>query len=225
MAEVTLTAETGRTLGSRSSGRLRAEGKIPGVLYGHGMEPLSLAVDRRALRAALHTEAGHNAVLDLEVEGGTHLAIVKELQRHPVRNEVVHVDFLAINRDEIVTVEVPIHVEGEAKAVADAQGTVDQQLFTLTVSSKPGNIPNSITIDVTELGIGDQIKVGDLQLPSGVTTDVDPDEAVVIGQLTRASMAADEDEAEAAEGEDGDAAEGEGDEPTAEAGDAEATEE
>ena len=80
------------------SGRLRLEGRIPAVVYGHGIEPLSVSVARRELRAVLHTDAGHNAVINLEVGGESHLTIVKDMQRHPVRNEVVHVDFLVVNR-------------------------------------------------------------------------------------------------------------------------------
>src|SRR4051812_24854840 len=192
MSEVTVVAESGRTIGSRSSGRLRLTGRIPAVVYGHGISPLSVSIDRKDLRHALHTDAGHNAVINLEVGSDTHLTIVKDMQRHPVRNEVIHVDFLVVNRNEIVTVDTPIVVTGESKAVHDANGTIDQQLFTLSVNSTPGNIPNEITIDVSGLGIGDSIRVGDLQLPSGVTTDVDPDEAVVVAQVTRATIEGDE---------------------------------
>jgi large subunit ribosomal protein L25 len=210
MAEVTLTVESGRVIGSRSSGRLRTEGKIPAVLYGHGMQPVSFAVDRRALRAALHTEAGHNAVVDLSLDGSAHLAIVKELQRHPVRNEVIHVDFLAVNRDEVVTVEVPVVLEGEATAVHLQNGTVDQQLFSLTMHAKPGDIPNSIVVDISGLSIGDAIRIGDLTLPAGATTDVDLEDVVVVAQSTRAGIEGEEDEATTGEA-------AEGDEPTAEA--------
>src|SRR3990170_2666956 len=108
MPEVTLVAESGRTIGSRSSGRLRGDGLVPAVVYGHGITPLSLAVNRKELRAVLHTDAGSNAVINLEVGSDTHLTIVKDLQRHPVRNDVVHVDFIVVNRNEIVTVDVPI---------------------------------------------------------------------------------------------------------------------
>jgi large subunit ribosomal protein L25 len=214
MSEVTLVAESGRTVGSRSSGRMRVEGRIPAVVYGHGITPLSVSVNRRELRAVLHTDAGSNAVINLEVGADRHLTIVKSLQRHPVRNEVVHVDFLVVNRNEIVSVDVPISVTGEAKAVHDANGTVDQQLFTLTVHTTPTNIPNEISIDISDLDIGDSIRVSDLKLPEGVTTDVDPDEAVVIAQITRATIEADQlgdaaDAAEAAEGEAGETAEGE----------------
>jgi large subunit ribosomal protein L25 len=229
MSEVTLVAESGRTIGYRSSGRLRLEGRIPAVVYGHGITPLSVSINRRELRAVLHTDAGSNAVINLEVGSDSHLTIVKAMQRHPVRNEVIHVDFLVVNRNEIVTVDVPIVLTGESKAVHDADGTIDQQLFTLSVNSTPGNIPNEISVDVSGLGIGDSIRVSDLKLPSGVTTDVDPEEAVAIAQVTRATIEAEQLEAEAEaateEGAEGDeaAAEGEAGE-TAEAdgeGDAE----
>jgi large subunit ribosomal protein L25 len=200
MSEVTLAAEPGRTTGSRSSGRLRGEGRIPGVVYGHGISPVSVSVNRRDLRAALHTDAGHNAVINLEIGAEKHLTIVKDLQRHPVRNEVVHIDFLVVNRNEIVTVDTPIVLTGESQAVKEASGTVDQQLFTLSVNSTPGNIPNEISIDVSELGIGDSIRVADIKLPAGVTTDVDPEEAVAVAQVTRATLEAEELEEAAAAG-------------------------
>ena len=228
MSEVTLAAESGRTTGSRSSGRLRGDGRVPGVVYGHGISPLSVSVDRKALRAALHTDAGHNAVINLEVGSEKHLTIVKDLQRHPVRNEVVHVDFLVVNRNEAVTVDVPIVLEGDAAEVHAANGTVDQQLFSLSVNTTPVNIPNEITVDVSGLGIGDSIRVADLPLPAGVTTDVDPEEAVVIAQVTRATIEAEQleeeaaAEAEAAE-ELEETAEAAQDEATEQAGDAEET--
>jgi large subunit ribosomal protein L25 len=210
-SEVTLIAEPGRTTGSRPSGRLRTEGRIPGVVYGHGISPLSISIDRKQLRAVLHTEAGHNAVINLTVGSDKHLTIVKDLQRHPVRNEVIHVDLLVVNANEQVTVDVPIVLVGEAKAVAADNGTVDQQLHTLTLSTTPGNIPNELTVDVSSLEIGGHVRVGDLTLPPGVTTEVDPEETVVLAQVTRASIEieeADEATAEAAAEEAGETAEG-----------------
>lgn len=199
MAEITLAAETGRPTGSRPSGRVRTEGKVPGVVYGHGMEPLSVAIDRRELRAALHTDAGHNALINLELRGGTsHLTIVKELQRHPVRNDVVHVDFIVVSRDEVVTVDVPVVLAGEASEVVAGGGTVDQQHFSLTVHAKPGDIPTEISVDVSSLAIGAAVRVGDLRLPAGVTTDVDPEEVVVLAQVSAAAVEADLLEIEAA---------------------------
>ncbi len=223
MSEVTLTAEHGRTTGSSSSGRLRTEGKIPGVVYGHGIDPISISVARRDLRAALHTDAGHNALINLQVDGGSHLTIVKDLQRHPVRNEVTHVDFLVINRNEVLTVDVPIVLEGEADAVHGEGGTIDQQLFTLSVQAKPGQIPNELTLDISGMAIGDALRVSDLSLPAGVETQVDPEEAVVTAAVTRAAIELEEADAEAAEEAAAEAAEGDGEDGTTETTDQEGT--
>lgn len=187
MPEITLPAETGRALGSRSSGRLRAAGKIPGVVYGHGIEPLPVAVDARALRAALTTEAGFNALLDVRVEGTSHLAMARDLQRHPVRHTVVHVDFQVVRRDEVISADVPVALVGEPEEVHRRDGVVEQQLFQLAVHATPGRIPNAVEVDVSGLAIGDTVRVGDLALPPGVTTDVDPEAPVVVAQPPQVS--------------------------------------
>ena len=212
MAEITLLAETGRTLGSRPSKRLRAEGKVPAVVYGRGNEPVPVSVDWKPLREALTTDAGLNALIDLDVDGDTQLCIVKDLQRHPIRQTVLHIDFLAISRDEEITVDVPIILTGEAEAVEREDGMVDHVLFTLSVNAKPADIPNEIIVDISALEIGDSIRVSDLALPSGVTTDVDPEEAVAVGSVTRAAIE-EEEPVEGEEGEEG--AEGEAGEPAA----------
>ena len=204
MAELALKAETGRTKGSRASRRLRAEGKIPGVVYGHGIDPLSVAVNRRELRGVLTTEAGMNALIDLGVDDQQHLTVVRDVQRHPVRHEVVHLDFVIVRRDEVISVEVPIVLTGSAEEVRREAGTVDQVLFSLAVLGRPGSFPNELEIDISDLRIGDSVRVDDLALPEGVTTELDGEEPVVVAQLSRASLEADELEAEAAaEGETG----------------------
>ncbi|HEX4978894.1 MAG TPA: 50S ribosomal protein L25 [Acidimicrobiales bacterium] len=182
MAEITLKAETGRASGTSASKRLRREGKIPAVVYGHGRDPLPIAIDARDLRHALTGEAGTNALLDLQFDGGSELAMAKVLQRDPVRGVVTHVDFLVVRRDEIVTADVPIVLVGEAKAVLSEGGNVQNPLTSLTVSATPANIPPSIEIDVSGLAVGDTVRVGDLPLPSGVTTAVEEDEPVVVAQ-------------------------------------------
>jgi len=202
MAELTLTAETGRPTGSRSSNRLRAEGKIPGVVYGLGSDPKAVAVDWRELRQVLTTDAGLNALINLDVDGEEHLTIVKELQRNPVKRTVTHVDFILIDRDADIEVEVPIVLEGEATLVERENGTVTQAMFSLTIIAKPGSIPDQVVADISELEVGGAIRVADLPLPSGVRTEVDPEDPVALGEVTRAAMeAAAEEGAEAAEGE------------------------
>src|SRR3954452_2651206 len=208
MAEITLPAHSGRVTGSRPSNRLRGEGKVPGTVYGLGSDAISVSVDSRALRHALTTEAGLNALINLEIDGhASELTIVKDLQRHPIKRSVLHVDFLRVSRDVAIEVDVPIVLVGEAEEVTRNDGVVDQVMFTLTIKAKPGSIPNEIEVDISALTIGDAVRVGDLTLPSGVETDVEPEEPVVSGQAAQVE----EPEAEAAEGEEG--AEGE---PTAE---------
>jgi len=179
MAEITVTADTGRPTGSRASGRLRAEGKVPAVVYGLGKDPVSVAVTWRDLRQALTGDAGLNTLIDLHVDGGSELVMVKDLQRHPVRRDVLHVDFLRVSRDQVLTVEVPIVLSGDARAVLDANGVVDQVLFHLSITAKPQDIPNELTLDITGLSPGDTLRVSDLSLPSAVTTHAEPDEPVV----------------------------------------------
>ena len=184
-------------MGSRASRRLRAEGKIPAVLYGHGAEPRSVAVVQRELRQALTTEAGMNALIDLEVDGTQHLTIVRDVQRDPVRNRVTHVDFILVNRDEVMTVEVPVVLHGTAEEVKREGGTIDQVLFSLTVSATPGQIPNELAIDVTGMVIGDTVRVSDLAVPAGVTIEVDGDEPVVTAAVSQTTIEAEELDAEA----------------------------
>ena len=206
MAEITLKAETGRALGSGPSKRIRAEGKVPGVVYGMGKDPIALVVEWKPLREALTTEAGLNALIDLEVDGSTDLTIVKDMQRHPIRGDVLHIDFLRVDADAEITVDVPIVLEGEAKAVNDENGAVDHILFTIAINAKPADIPNELTVDISGLVIGEAIRVADLSLPAGVSTDVDPEEPVV----TASHQIVEEPEpVEGAEGAEGEGAEGE----------------
>jgi large subunit ribosomal protein L25 len=208
MAEITLVAEPGRPTGSAASRRLRASGRVPAVVYGHGGEGTAVSVDGRDLRHALSGTSGLNQLLSLTVGSETHLAMARSLQRHPVRHTVVHVDFLIVRRDEIISAEVPIVLIGEAKAVEQEQGLVEHLLTALTVNATPDRIPPHLEVDISELTIGDGVRVSDLVLPEGVTTDVGPDELVVLASITRAAI-----EEEAVEGEEG--AEGE---PGAEGG-------
>ena len=223
MAEINLAAHTGRPTGSRSSGRLRAEGRIPGVVYGHGGDPVPVSVAWKELRQALTTDAGLNALINLEVDGSRELTIVKELQRHPVRRDVIHVDFLRISRDEVITVEVPVVLHGEAEEVEKADGVVEHVLHSLEITAKPGAIPTEIPVDISTLELGHTIRVADLDLPAGVGTEIDPEEPVVTARMSAVSLEVEELEAEAeAEVEAAEAeAGGEGEAAEGEAGDRE----
>lgn len=210
--DVSLTAELGRTTGTRPSKRLRAEGKVPGVVYGMGTEPTAITVDWKELRRALTTEAGLNALIDLHVGDDANLTVIKDMQRDPVRRNVTHVDFMMIDRNVAMDFDIPVVIGGDMGKLEHEKGMADQLLYTLTVKAKPGSIPTQIDVDATELGIGDQIKVGDLQLGDGVTTEVDPDTVIVHGVVTRSGV-------ETEEGAEGEGAEGEGAEDGGDASD------
>ena len=188
MADLVLNTEEKTTIGSRSSRRLRRDGKVPGVLYGLGQDPEIFSVDYGDLRGALTTDAGLNALIQLSVNGTNQLSILKTLQRHPVKDEVIHVDFVRVDPNQELAVEVPIVLEGVAKKVTDQNGMVDQTMFSLSVLSLPDSIPNELTANVSELEINGAIRVSDVVLPEGVRTEVDPEEAIAVGTVTRSTM-------------------------------------
>lgn len=196
----TLTAEVGRETGSAASRRLRAADRIPAVLYGHGMQPVSLSVARRDLRVALSGPAGQNTILSLNVGGTSYTAIVKEMQRHPVRRNVAHVDFIQIDLSEEITVNVPVHLTGNAKAVLSAGGLVDPAVDTLEVRSTPANVPNEILIDITDMTPDSVIRLSDIAMPNGVVALGDPEMPVVTVLMSRAASEAAQEGAAAAEG-------------------------
>ena len=213
MSETVLQAEVGRRAGSSDARRLRADGKIPAVVYGHGMDPISVSVDRRELRQALSGTAGMNTILDLTVDGTVYPSLIKDIQRHPVKRNVQHVDFIQVNLNEEIVVSIPIHLEGEAKDVSANGGLVDLAMQELQVRTTPRNIPDSVVIDVSEMTMDTVIRVEDIPLPSGVAAEADADAPVVTVLTMRTPVLDAEEEAaeaaaaEAAEGDEGDAAE------------------
>lgn len=215
MSDTVLVAETGRPTGSAAARRLRAEGKIPAVVYGQGMEPITVAVNRRDLRQALSGPSGMNTVLDLTVDGTVYPAIVKDVQRHPVRRTVAHVDFIQINLTEEIVVSVPLRLEGEAREVLANNGLVDPAVDSIEVSTTPRLIPDELVIDVSDMTMDTVIRLADVALPEGVVATGDPEMAVVTVLVMRATA---EDVADGAETDEA-AAEGEG-EAAADGGDA-----
>ena len=203
MSDSVLIAESGRTTGSAESRRIRREDRIPAVVYGKGMEPISITIDRRDLRLALSGGAGMNTILDLTVDGTVYPSIVKEMQRHPVRRTVAHVDFIQIDLSQEITVSVPVRLEGEAKQVAMNNGLVDQQMMEIQVRTTPRNIPDELVIDINDMTNDTVITVADVALPSCVVAISAEDQTVVTVVTLR--VAADEPAAaeDAAEGEEG----------------------
>jgi len=152
------------------------------------MAPVSLSVARRDLRIALSGPAGANTVLALSVDGNTFNAVVKEMQRHPVKRTVSHVDFIQVNLNEEITVHVPVHLTGTAKAVVSAGGLVDPAVDTIEVRTTPTNIPNEVLIDISDMQTDSVIRLSDIKLPSGVVATGDADMPVVTVLMSRAAI-------------------------------------
>jgi large subunit ribosomal protein L25 len=178
--QVQLHAETRLQHGKGASGRLRKEGKVPAILYGYKVEPQAVTVDALALLASLRTEAGANVLIRLEVDGDTHLTVARDMQRHPVRGDALHVDFIAVDKDSQISVEVPIHFTDEEETAED-DGVVNVILYTVTLLAKPLEVPNYLELSLAGLEIGDVKRVEDLRvlLPEGAEFDIDPQRTVV----------------------------------------------
>ncbi|MPV36569.1 50S ribosomal protein L25/general stress protein Ctc [Georgenia subflava] len=195
MADNTKLTATKRTeFGKGAARRTRRAGLIPAVLYGHGTEPQHLALPSHDTFLALKDHA--NALLTLDIEGKDQLALARDVQRDPVRRTIEHIDFVVVRRGEKVTVEVPLHVEGES-----APGTIHQlELQHLTVTVPATRIPDQVVVTIDGLEDGHIVRVGDIPTPEGASIDADPEAAVVIISIPRATaedLEADEAAAEA----------------------------
>ena len=202
MSEYKLAAENRSDAGKGAARRLRASGRVPAVLYGHGTKPQHLSVDARQIGQALRTDAGVNVLISLEVGSDQHLALAKEIQRHPVRGHLIHVDFIQVRRGEKVHVQVRVHLVGEAPGAREG-GIVDQDLYQLTVEAEVTAVPETVDADVSGLGIGDVLRVADLKAPEGAVILDDPEASVVSVVAPTVEV-----EPEPAEGEEGEVAEG-----------------
>lgn len=182
--EQKLRAESRTEAGKGPARRLRAHGEIPAVLYGSGIEPHPLKVKREDVSDVLRSEAGSNVLIDLQITDGkdkeNHLVMIKEIQRHPFKERVLHVDFLKVARDEMVTMKVPIAVNGEEESVGlKAGGTLQHNLREVDVECLPGDVPDHLYADITEAAIGDHLRVSDLEVPPGVTVLTEPEDAIL----------------------------------------------
>ena len=191
--QVALTVERRAGSGKGEARALRRQGKVPAVIYGAGVEPTAVSVNERELFHALHTEAGANAVLRLVVDGDAHLAFPREIHRHPVRRNVLHVDFVTIDRRRRTQLHVPLHLEG-VDDVADG-GVLSQDLHAVHIEVLPLEVPTAITLDVSGMQVGDVKHLSDLVLPEGVESLDDPETVVV--SLTTPDAATEDDLADA----------------------------
>jgi len=198
MQQVSLRAETGRVPGSRSSRRLRREGQVPAVVYGHDTEPMNVAVDARELYGALHTDAGTNALITLQVDGAEILTMARVIERHPFRSEYRHVDFLKISLTETITTEVPIHFEGEPVGVREG-GVFSPRRTSVQIEAVVTQIPGNIELDISGVELNESLRVSDLPEVEGVTYLEDPESVVMSVTVPAAEI--EEPEPEVAEGE------------------------
>jgi large subunit ribosomal protein L25 len=204
MADVILKAEPRNDLGSRNAGRYRREGKLPAVVYGLENETVAVLVSAHDLDHALHSDSGANTLITLQLDGGEDaLALARQIQRHPTRNELVHVDFVRVRRDVAVTAEIPLTLEGDPQGAKEG-GMLEQMIFTVTVEALPGNIPNEIIVDVSALGLGDQLHIANLPIPTGVAVQHEAEELVAQVSVPRGL----EEEGAEGEGEEGEGEEG-----------------
>lgn len=166
--------------GKGAASRIRLTGKIPAIVYGYQVDPTPVAVDVRELYHTLHTDAGRNVLIRLDLDGETHLAIARDLQTHPVRGDYLHVDLIAVDKDVPITVEIPVHLVDEDDT-ADDGGVVNQILYTVPIVVRPLETPNAFELSLAGLAIGDVLRVEDLagQLPAGAAFDIEPERTVV----------------------------------------------
>lgn len=193
--QVTLATEPRSGRGKGEARRLRRGGRVPAIAYGSGLAATAVSVDGLELYHALRTDAGLNALIRLQVDGDTHLTLARELQRHPVRRDILHVDFVAVDRARKVTVDIPIHLTGHAPG-ADEGGVVDQVLFAVSVDVLPLEVPDQLEIDISDMQIGDVKRLEDLTLPDGVDLLDDPDRTVVSVSMQAMDVPEDEVSAE-----------------------------
>ena len=200
-----LVAEVRDSFGKGAARKIRAADKIPAVIYGHGTDPRHVTLPGHETMLLIRKA---NAILELDIAGQSELTLVKDVQRDPVRQIIEHIDLIIVRRGEKVTVDVPVHVEGEPFGAAIAE----QDESTVSVEVEATHIPERIVVDVEGKEAGTHITAGELELPAGATLLTDP-ETLVVGIAMPAAPVEEEEEGEAAEGEE---AEGEGEEESAE---------
>lgn len=199
--DVVLIAEPRTERGTGPAGRLRREGRLPAVVYGLGAEATAVTVPTHDLDLIL--AKGVNSLITLRLDGSDVLALARQVQRHPVRGELVHVDFVRVSVDVAIAADVALVLTGEPVGVRNG-GLLDQQLFSLPVEAKPQDIPTSIEFDVSHLDLGDQLRLSDVALPAGVVSPLEPETLLAAVAVPRGLAGQGE------EGEGGEGGEGEG---------------
>lgn len=184
--QVTLSARHRADVGRNSVKHLRTRGSVPAVIYGHKDQPSNLEVNAREISKLLAHAVGENILVELQIAGEngaantTKLSLIQEVQHHPVRRDILHVDFLEVASDEVINTEVPIESTGEADGVKNYGGLLEHSLRSLHIECLPKDLPEIIRVDVSALGLNQALHVRDLILPAGVKATSDADLTVFI---------------------------------------------
>jgi large subunit ribosomal protein L25 len=171
-----------RSAVGRGINALRRAGQVPAVVYGHGIQPVSIQVDAREVGNTLR-KIGRNTLISLMVNGGTKMVLTREIQRDPVRRNILHIDFYEVNMSEKVTANVRVLTVGESADVKSGAGVLLQERDTLEIEALPGDLIESVTIDVSNMKIDDVVRVKDIVVPAGIRFLEEPEEDVV--RMTR----------------------------------------
>ena len=199
MASASLTATVRAERGTGVARKLRQTGHVPAVVYGHGREPQSLTINTREVDKLLSQISAANTVIDLSIDGSPVRTLIREVQRHPFKRHIVHIDFQELVAGEKVTVDVPLRFTGTAEGVRNSGGILEETMHRIHVRVDPSSIPDQITVDVTNLTIGHSIHIRDLALPEGVTVLDDVDATICVCAAPKAVV--EETPAAAVEGE------------------------
>jgi large subunit ribosomal protein L25 len=186
MATVSFNATARDAAGKGAARTLRSKGQVPAVIYGHGREPQPLALNARDLDKLLGHIQAESTVIEVSVGGTTSKTLIREIQRHPIKRQILHVDFQALVAGEKVTVNIPISLTGIPEGVRLGGGVLDQTLREIEIEVDPANIPDHIEFDVTNMVIGDSVHVSDLNVPAGVEVLDDPETSVAVLAAPRA---------------------------------------
>jgi len=197
MASATLSAETRTETGKGVARKLRAAGRVPGVVYGHGREAQSLSLNARELEKLLSTIAAGSTVVELTLGSATTNTLIREVQRHPFKKQILHVDFMELVAGEKVIVDIPLVFVGTPEGVRTGGGLLEQILHSIEINVDPSSIPNHIDVDVSQMVMGHSLHVRDLKLPEGIEVLTDEDATVCAVIAPRAVV----EETAAAEGE------------------------
>ncbi|HUF30027.1 MAG TPA: 50S ribosomal protein L25 [Gemmatimonadaceae bacterium] len=180
MATATISAKPRTDTGKGVARKLRAQHSLPGILYGHHREPQPLVLDGRDFDRLIEHYAAETTVVELTLDGQSVRTLIREIQRHPFKRQVLHVDFQALVAGEKVMVDVPIVLVGIPEGVRVTGGTLDQVMRELTIEVDPSNIPNHFDVDVSALNVGDSLHVSDIPLPEGVEVQDEPDTTICV---------------------------------------------